>query len=119
MPNIQKAIQEKITKNLLDTIILQLLNHHSMCGYEIMATIKKQYGVYLGASTTYPMLNRLEKKKLVKGQWDLKTNRSKKTYHLTTQGEEMLKYTSNSLNHIFKTIENVKTEKDMEIRVMP
>jgi DNA-binding PadR family transcriptional regulator len=120
MANIQKKIQEKLTKNLIDTIVLQLLNNQSMCGYEIIATIKKQYGVYLGASTMYPMLNEMEKKKLAKSQWNFDSNRSKKIYHLTPHGEEMLHFTASSLNRICRRIDRVnKKDENFEVGIMP
>ena len=120
MANIQKTIQEKLTKNLLDVIVLQMLENKSLCGYEIMGTIRKQYGVYLGASTTYPMLKTLEKKKLLRSEWNLDNHRSKKIYHLTSEGEQMLHFTANSLNQICKTIDNVnKKDRIVEIGIMP
>ena len=57
-----KDIQTKLTKNLLDTIILQYLEKESMHGYQIITNIRKDFGVYLGPSTVYPLLGHLGKK---------------------------------------------------------
>jgi DNA-binding PadR family transcriptional regulator len=59
-----KEIQNKLTKNLLDLIILQILEEHPMHGYELMVTIRKSFGVSFGASTIYPLLNTMDKKNL-------------------------------------------------------
>ena len=60
--NINKNIQTKLTKGLLDLIILQLLDNNPMHGYQIITTIRKNFGVYLGPSTIYPMLNTWKKR---------------------------------------------------------
>ena len=58
----QKEVQTKLTKNLLDMIILQHLDQKSMHGYQLILTIRKDFGVYFGPSTIYPLLGLLEKK---------------------------------------------------------
>jgi len=95
---IQKEVQVKLTKGLLDLIVLQFLNNQPMHGYQIITKIRKNFGVYFGPSTIYPLLATLEKKGHVKSQWNMKTERPRKTYHLTNQGQAMLNFTENSLN---------------------
>jgi DNA-binding PadR family transcriptional regulator len=77
-----------------------------MCGYEIMSTIKKSHGFYIGASTIYPTLNALESKKLVKGEWNMQICRPKKIYRITENGYATMQYSLNSINQIFRTSEN-------------
>jgi len=106
-----KEVQNKLTKSLLDLIILQMLEHHPMHGYEILITIQKSFGVYCGASTIYPILNKMEKKKFVKHSWNMETDRPKKVYELTPQGKSMLDLTACSLRSICKSItKNPTTE---------
>ena len=64
--NYQKEIQTKLTKGLLDMIILQFLDQEPMHGYQVITKIRKSFGVYFGPSTVYPLLNTLEKKGYVK-----------------------------------------------------
>ncbi len=104
MNPMHKEVQKKLTKSLLDLIILQMLENHPMHGYEILITIQKSFGVYCGASTIYPILNKMEKKKHVKHCWIMDTDRPKKVYELTTQGKSMLDLTACSLRSICKTI---------------
>lgn len=101
--NNNKEIQNKLTKNLLDLIILQILEDHPMHGYELMVTIRKSYGVSFGASTIYPLLNILEKKKYLKYFWNMDSERPRKIYELTSDGKAMLDYTSGALGAICKT----------------
>ena len=99
-----KEVQKKLTKSLLDLIILQMLENHPMHGYEILITIQKSFGVYCGASTIYPILNKMEKRKHVTYRWNMDTDRPKKIYELTTQGKSMLDLTASSLRSICKSI---------------
>ena len=101
--NKNKDIQNKLTKNLLDLIILQILEEHPMHGYELMVTIRKSYGVSFGASTIYPLLNTLEKKKYLKYFWNMDSERPRKIYELTSDGKAMLDYTAGALGVICKT----------------
>jgi PadR family transcriptional regulator, regulatory protein PadR len=113
--NVNKNIQTKLTKGLLDLIILQLLENNSMHGYQIITTIRKNFGVYLGPSTIYPLLNLMEKKNLIKSEWNMNDDRPKKIYKLTSNGKSTLDYTTYSLKTICKTIavENTPTQNNL------
>jgi DNA-binding PadR family transcriptional regulator len=100
MANVQKEVQVKLAKGLLDLIILQFLNTQPMHGYEIITKVRKTFGVYFGPSTVYPLLASLEKKGYIESQWDMENERPRKVYNLTTDGHNMLNFTENSLNLI-------------------
>jgi PadR family transcriptional regulator PadR len=102
--NYQKEIQTKLTKGLLDMIILQFLDRQPMHGYQVITKIRKGFGVYFGPSTIYPLLNTLEKKGYVKSQWNMDTERPRKVYSLTHNGETVLNFTEGSLTLICKTM---------------
>ena len=87
MGNAQKEVQVKLAKCLLDLIILQYLNSEPMHGYQIIATLRKQFGVYFGPSTIYPMLSAMEESEYIKSQWDLENERPRKVYNITHKGE--------------------------------
>jgi len=102
--NNQKEAQTKLTKGLLDMIILQYLEHESMHGYQLITRIRKGFGVYFGPSTIYPLLGLLEKKGYVKSIWNMDAERPRKVYNLTNEGKDVLNFTENSLNLICKTM---------------
>ena len=104
MGNIQKEVQAKLTKGLLDLIVLQFLNTQPMHGYQIITKIRKSFGVYFGPSTIYPLLATLEKKGHVTSEWNMKTERPRKIYKLTTKGQTILNFTENSLNLLCQKI---------------
>jgi len=102
--NYQKEIQTKLAKGLLDMIILQYLDQQPMHGYQVITKIRKSFGVYFGPSTIYPLLGALEKKGYVKSIWNMDSQRPRKVYQLTKDGETVLNFTEGSLNLICKTM---------------
>ncbi|MCL1976970.1 MAG: PadR family transcriptional regulator [Candidatus Bathyarchaeota archaeon] len=100
MVNIQKEVQVKLAKGLLDLIILQFLNIQPMHGYELITKVKKTFGVYFGPSTVYPLLASLEKKTYISSHWNMESDRPRKVYSLTTEGHSILSLTENSLELI-------------------
>jgi len=69
--NYKKDVKTKLSKGLLDMIILQYLEQESVHGYQLITTIRKGFGIYFGPSTVYPLLGLLEKKGYVRahGTW--------------------------------------------------
>lgn len=104
MVNNSKEVQVKLMKGLLDLIILQFLNGQPMHGYQIITRIRKTFGVYFGPSTIYPLLGMLEKKGFVKSEWNMSTERPRKVYNLTNDGQSLLNFTEDSLNFICRKI---------------
>ena len=102
--NNSKEVQAKLMKGLLDLIILQFLNGQPMHGYQIITKIRKNFGVYFGPSTIYPLLGTLEKKKYVKSEWNMSNERPRKVYKLTSEGQNLLNFTEDSLNFICRKI---------------
>ena len=100
MGNFQKEVQTKLTKGLLDLIVLQFLDSQPMHGYQIITKVRRSFGVYFGPSTVYPLLASLEKKGHVESRWNMESERPRKVYELTSQGKNLLGFTENSLNLI-------------------
>jgi DNA-binding PadR family transcriptional regulator len=114
--NNKKQTQTKLTKGLLDMIILQYLENESMHGYQLITTIRKGFGVSFGPSTVYPLLGLLEKKGYVKSVWNMDSERPRKVYTLTTEGKDVLNFTENSLNMICK---NMASSNKIHLQVAP
>jgi DNA-binding PadR family transcriptional regulator len=102
--NYQKEIQTKLTKGLLDMIILQFIDEQPMHGYQIITKIRKSFGIYFGPSTVYPLLSTLERKGYIKSAWNMDAERPRKVYQLTKDGETVLNFTEGSLNIMCKTM---------------
>ena len=104
MANAQKEVQTKLAKGLLDLIILQYLNQQPMHGYQVITKIRKSFGVYFGPSTIYPFMAQLEKKGYIKSQWNMDSERPRKVYTLTHDGQVMLNFTEDSLSLLCQKI---------------
>lgn len=96
---IRKA-EVKLVRGLLDLVVLGLLKEKPVHGYGIITSIRKQFGVYFGPSTVYPMLNDLEKSGAIKSEWDLSHDRPRKVYSLTSDGTTLLTGVEKSLFQI-------------------
>ncbi len=112
MANNTREVQAKLMKGLLELIVLQFLNGTPMHGYQIITKIRRTFGVYFGPSTIYPLLGTLEKKGYVKSEWNMSNERPRKVYELTTDGQNLLNFTEDSLNFICKKIGTPGLSKD-------
>jgi len=102
--NLQQEVSIKMTKGLLDLIILQFLKNEPMHGYQVITKIRKNFGVYFGPSTIYPLLSTLEKKGYIDSEWNMNFDRPRKVYKLTSSGLDMLDFTEYSLSIICRRI---------------
>jgi PadR family transcriptional regulator PadR len=96
----------KLVRGLLDLVVLGLLKEKSTHGYGIITNIRRNFGVYFGPSTIYPLLNELEKKGNIKSEWDLTHDRPRKVYSLTAEGHSLLTGTEESLYQICTRLNN-------------
>ena len=90
----------KLVRGLLDLVVLGLLKEKSIHGYGVITSIRRNFGVYFGPSTVYPLLGDLETKGYIKSQWDLTHDRPRKVYSITTEGHSLLNGTEESLYQI-------------------
>lgn len=88
-------IERQLKKGVLSIIVLKLLSLKDMYGYELMKLLEQQSDGYykLKEGSLYPVLYRLEDKKLIKSYW--KNEGSKKTvprkyYKVTQQGTDAI-----------------------------
>ncbi len=115
--NYQKEVQTKLTKNLLDPIILQYLEKESMHGYQLITQIRKNFGIYFGPSTIYPLLSLMEKKGYIKSAWNMDAERPRKVYALTADGKNILKCMEDSLNFMRKNIIGFNSSEKTDPRI--
>jgi DNA-binding PadR family transcriptional regulator len=108
--SLQKEVSTKLMKGLLDLIVLQFLSTEPMHGYQVITKIRKNFGVYFGPSTIYPLLGTLEKKGYVDSHWNMNFERPRKVYSLTSDGQSMLNFTEDSLSLICRKITTTNTE---------
>jgi len=74
-------------------LVLSLLAEEPMYGYQIAKELERRSEGYFDfkEGTLYPLLHRMEKEGLVKGEWQVvEKGPSRKYYHITEEGERIL-----------------------------
>ena len=102
-------ISKELKKGSTEIVILSLLEDEPRHGYEIgkLITVRSDGVLKLNAASLYPILYRLEKKKWIKGSWELKQARRRRVYKLTAEGRRMLREQRSSLRSFVEAIYKV------------
>ncbi len=122
----------RIRKQMLDgnveTLVLAVLEAGPSYGYKIVKELnERSEGILrLGEGTIYPVLYRLEEKKLVSAKWRLAENgRERKYYRLTTKGRKALAANLNQwqmlasvMRKVVDLSENVLTKPQPKVSVV-
>jgi len=88
-----KAIRKQMLDGNVETLVLAILEAGPSYGYAIVKELNKQAKgiLQLGEGTIYPVLHRLEDKKVISAKWRLAENgRERKYYRLTAKGRRAL-----------------------------
>ena len=112
--NYKKEIVQRITKNLLDIQLLNLINAQpSIWGYRIKKEIEADFNIKLLHGALYPMLNSLEQRGFIAGQTQKKNGRIRKGYILTKEGEKYLQSYYAVLREQLEASENWRASKKL------
>ena len=88
-----KVIEEQMPGGSVETLLLAVLDAGPNYGYAIIKELNARANgiLHLGEGTAYPVLYRLEEKKLVSSEWRLVGNgRNRKYYRLNSKGRRVL-----------------------------
>ena len=84
-------ISSQMLKGVLEGCVLTIINNRKTYGYEISDQLMACGFGKIGNNTIYPLLNRLEKKKLIASTYQISNlGPRRKYYALTPQGEQAL-----------------------------
>jgi transcriptional regulator len=89
-----KVFDRELKKGSAELLILSLIESRARHGYEISKLIETRSGGVLrfNVASFYPMLYRLEQRKLIEGRWVEKAGqRRRRYYRITAEGRKMLK----------------------------
>lgn len=89
---------------MLEIHVLKLLDEKPIHGYAIITAIKKRFGVYLGPSTIYPLLVKLNHDGCITSEWNMNAKRPKKVYTLTPKGKAFLETSQIDLKLAVQTL---------------
>lgn len=87
-----------ISKGILNIIVLWIISKEKIHGYGIMKYLDNFFAEFIekgfiskfNSSKIYPMLQILEKKEFIIGEWDMHDNKKVKYYTITPIGEKFL-----------------------------
>jgi PadR family transcriptional regulator PadR len=87
------GLNPELMRGSLELMVLSVLSDGSKYGYLIQQRLRdaSDERVELKAGTLYPILHKLETRKLVRSRWDDSTGRRRKWYELTVAGKKQLK----------------------------
>jgi PadR family transcriptional regulator PadR len=77
----------QILKGILEGCILELIDNNPIYGYELALKLQ-EYGLEVSEGSIYPVLLRLQKKKLITGKMEKSpSGPNRKYYYLTEEGQ--------------------------------
>lgn len=123
-----KRLRKQTLDGNVETLVLAVLEAGQSYGYAIVKELNEHSeGILrLGEGTIYPVLYRLEEKKLISARWRLAENgRERKYYRLTTKGRKALAANLNQwqmlasvMGKVLDSAESVLTEPQLKVSVV-
>ena len=93
MKHMSAMLDRELKKGSAELLVLSLVEHRARHGYEIGKLIEERSRGVLKfhIASLYPMLYRLEKRKLIQGRWVEKAGqRRRRFYRITAEGRRVL-----------------------------
>ena len=87
------SYERELLKGSTDSLLLRLISHQPMYGYQIIKELEKRSNGYFQfkEGTLYPALHRLEKAGFIQGKWQrLPGGQERRYYYITPKGEKAL-----------------------------
>lgn len=82
-----KDIEKRVVKSFLDVLILiEMKKQNNLSGYDVTSFVNNKFGAILSPGTVYATLYAIERKGLIKGEYDGR----KTTYKLTDLGDVVI-----------------------------
>lgn len=107
MVNELENFVNKVVRQNVEHILLRCLSEQEDHGYAIISKIRRELKVYLGPSTVYPALHKLEQRKLVEASWDMTSARARKTYKITTKGLREFEHQKTVVQQVFQEVTRI------------
>jgi len=109
--NFDKTLLSNLMKGFLKIMILWIITKEKIHGYEIIKKMREGMEIPNdlefqgpGSNKIYPILHELEKKELIKGNWELQGKRKVKYYEATDRGLNTIEVMRNKPHKNFPPI---------------
>ncbi|MDR1056135.1 MAG: PadR family transcriptional regulator [Prevotellaceae bacterium] len=100
--------KSQVKKGVLTFIVLNLLKHREMYGYELIEHVSKTISIDIAEGTLYPLLNKLKTEGLVASKWvEQISGIPRKYYSLTNIGEYVLSKMKESWEQLTDSIKGI------------
>ena len=117
----QKKLVKHFSNGITHNLILWIISKETIHGYGIMKKLDEFFSfgeaeceMTASSSKIYPILSKMEKKGLIKGEWDINENNKRvKFYSITDEGQIVLKAIRNHMNHVISNPKWIEFVKDM------
>ena len=113
---------QSVGKNMNELLVLATLRGGARHGYQIALEVEARSGgaFELQHGTLYPILHRLERDRLIRGEWQVDGARRRKQYVLTRAGERRLGEGTTQVRDTLERLISVLTESsDDALRARP
>ncbi|MFA9557752.1 PadR family transcriptional regulator [Evansella sp. AB-rgal1] len=108
------ALRSQLLKGILEGCILAIISKHTVYGYELSMKLQ-QFGLQVSEGSIYPILLRLQKEKLIRGEMQKSPNGpNRKYYFLTNEGEEALEEFRANWELVKKPVDLLLQEEEIE-----
>jgi PadR family transcriptional regulator, regulatory protein PadR len=103
--------QSQLRKGLLDTVILNLLQHRRCHGYEMVQALKKIEGLQIREGNIYPILARLETDALLTSSKQASVEGPpRKYYEITQRGRSTVAEMNRHWDQMNESIQKIRKE---------
>lgn len=105
-----RLFAREVRKGSAEMLILAMLEDRPRHGYEIARLIETRSGgaIRFQAASLYPMLYRLERRRLIDGRWVEKPGeRRRRFYKLTAEGRVVLQRQRSVWNEFIRALDHV------------
>jgi len=85
------ALRARFARGFMDLTVLRILSGEALWGYRLMSLLEERYGVKVGPSVIYPLLDSMQADGLIESEETLVGRRARKVYRPTKKGLEQLR----------------------------
>lgn len=106
----ESILGRQVKKGSAELLILAILEEQQRHGYEISKLIeaRSKGAISFKVASLYPMLYRLEKRRLLEGRWVEKAGeRRRRFYRLTAEGRQVLRSQRSVWNEFVEALDSV------------
>jgi DNA-binding PadR family transcriptional regulator len=85
------TLRVRFARDFMDLTILRILSGEALWGYRLMSLLEGKYGVKVGPSVIYPLLDSMQANGLIEREETFIGRRARKVYRPTEKGLKQLR----------------------------